>query len=70
MPERDKRQLRNMKRVLKRRGNKHRRQKLKRELAENPEDAAHADEEVVKYRSDTLNRLDNDSTRKRKTEEE
>jgi len=61
----DKRKLRELKRALKKRGNKHRRQQLKRDLVENPEEAAHSEEKLGRHRSDTLNRLDNDSTRKR-----
>jgi hypothetical protein len=66
MPDPDKRKLRELKRALKKRGNKHRRQKLKRDLAENPEGAVDADEDLGKHRSDQLNRLDQDSTRKKK----
>jgi hypothetical protein len=58
--------LRDLKRALKKRGNKHRRAELKKNLANNPEEAAHAEEDLGRYRSDTLNKLDNDSTRKRK----
>ena len=65
----DKRKLRELKRALKKRGNKHRRQQLKKNLAENPEEAAQAEEDLGRHRSDTLNRLDNDSTRKKKEEE-
>jgi hypothetical protein len=60
--------LRDLKRALKKRGNKHRRAELKRNLANNPEEAAHAEEDLGRYRSDTLNKLDNDSTRKKKDE--
>lgn len=58
--------LRDLKRKLKKRGNKHRRAELKRDLAENPEEAAHSEEDLGRYRSDTLNKLDNDSTRRKK----
>jgi hypothetical protein len=68
MPDPDKRMLRDLKRKLKRRGNKHRRAELKRDLAENPDEAAHAEEDLGKHRSDALNKLDNDSTRKKKPE--
>jgi hypothetical protein len=68
MQDPDKRQLRELKRVLKKRGNKHRRQQLKRTLAQDPEEAAHAEEELGRHRSDDLNRLDRDSTRKNKDE--
>jgi hypothetical protein len=50
--------------VLKRRGSKHRRAELKRTLSENPDDAAHAEENLGRCRSDTLNGLDRDSTRR------
>ncbi|HVL14645.1 MAG TPA: hypothetical protein VM529_18880 [Gemmata sp.] len=66
MPDPDKRRLRDLKRAIKKRGNKHRRQELKRTLAENPAEAAEAEEDLGKHRSDRLNRLDNDSTRKKK----
>lgn len=54
----DKRKMRELKRALKKRGNKHRRQQLKRNLAENPDEAAHAEEDLGRHRSDTLNGLD------------
>ena len=65
MPDPDKRRLRDLKRAIKKRGNKHRRQELKRTLAENPDEAAEAEEDLGKHRSDRLNRLDNDSTRRK-----
>ena len=65
LPDPDKRKLRDLKRAIKKRGNKHRRQELKRTLAENPEEAAEAEEDLGKHRSDRLNRLDNDSTRRK-----
>lgn len=61
----EKRELRKLKRVLKKAGNKHRRQALKRQLVENPEEAAHAEEDFGRYSSEGLNGLDSDSTRKR-----
>lgn len=70
MPDPDKRQMRDLKRALKKRGNKHRRQQLKRDLAENPESAAEAEEDLGRCRSDRLNGLDNDSTRRKKGETE
>ena len=70
MPDPDKRKMRELKRALKKRGNKHRRQQLKRDLAENPDEAAYADEDLGKHRSDQLNRLDNDSTRRKKVDGE
>jgi hypothetical protein len=60
-----KRELRKLKRTLKRAGSKHRRRELKRQLAENPDEAAEAEEDVGRYRSEGLNRLDDDSKRRR-----
>ena len=54
----DKRALRKLKRVLKRAGSKHRRRDLKKQLAENPAEAAEAEENLGRNRSDTLNWLD------------
>ena len=62
----DKRKMREVKRAVKKRGNKHRRQELKKTLVENPEEAAHAEENLGRFRSDTLNGLDRDSTRRKK----
>jgi hypothetical protein len=70
MPDPDKRMLRDLKRTLKRRGNKHRRAELKKNLAENPDEAAHAEESLGRHRSDALNKLDNDSTRRKKDADE
>jgi hypothetical protein len=61
----DKRRLREMKRAIKKRGNKHRRHQLKRDLAENPEEAAHSEEQFGRHSSSNYNGLDHDSTRKR-----
>ena len=64
-PDPDKRMLRKLKQTLKKRGTKHRRADLKRNLSENPDEAAHAEENLGRYRSDGLNGMDKDSTRKR-----
>lgn len=64
----DKRQLRELKRTIKRAGNKHRRRALKRQLEENPEEAAHAEEDFGGCSSTTLNGIDNDATRRRDEE--
>ncbi|QDU18594.1 hypothetical protein [Urbifossiella limnaea] len=61
----DKRKMREVKRAVKKRGNKHRRQELKKTLAGNPEEAAHAEENLGRFRSDTLNGLDRDATRRK-----
>jgi hypothetical protein len=63
-PDPDKRKLREQKRAIKKRGNKHRRQQLKRDLAENPDEAAHSEEKLGRYRSAEWNGLDQDSTRR------
>jgi hypothetical protein len=60
----DKRRLRQLKRDIKRAGNKRRRQHLKRELRDQPEDAPHSEFDFGRSSSATLNRLDNDSTRR------
>ena len=57
-----------LKRDLKKAGNKSRRQHLKRELTENPEEAPHSEYDFGRKSSETLNALDNDSTRKKKDE--
>jgi len=61
----DKRQLRKLKRDLKRAGNKKRRQHLKRELADNPEEAAHSEFDFGRDSSAGLNGMDQDATRRR-----
>jgi hypothetical protein len=65
-----KRQLRKLKRVLKRAGSKHRRRDLKRQLVENPEEAATADEDFGRHCSESFNGLDSDATRKRDKEKD
>lgn len=60
-----KRELRKLKRTLKRAGSKHRRRDLKKQLAEDPEGAAEAEESFGKFSSEGLNGLDQDATRKR-----
>ena len=66
----DKRKMREVKRAVKKRGNKHRRQELKKNLGENPDEAAHAEENLGRFRSDALNGLDQDATRRKKGEED
>jgi hypothetical protein len=65
-----KRQLRKLKRVIKRAGSKHRRRDLKQQLAENPEEAADAGADFGRHSSESFNGLDQDATRKRDTEED
>jgi hypothetical protein len=70
MPDPDKRQLRKLKRVVKKAGSKHRRRELKQQLVDNPDEAAHAEEHFGKSSSVSLNGLDSDATRKRDKEPE
>jgi hypothetical protein len=63
--DREKRQLREQKRAVKRAGNKARRQQLKRDLADNPEEAAFSEERLGRHRSAGLNGLDRDAKRRR-----
>ena len=67
-PDPDKSKIRELKRALKKRGNKHRRQQLKRELSENPEEAAHSEEDLGRHRSAEYNGIDQDSTRRKADE--
>jgi hypothetical protein len=53
-----KREMRKLKRVIKRAGSKHRRRDLKKQLAENPEEAAQAEENLGRHRSDGMNGMD------------
>jgi hypothetical protein len=66
----DKRQFRKLKRDIKRAGNKRRRQHLKRELAENPEDAPHTEFDFGRDSSAPLNAMDQDATRRRPKQQE
>jgi len=68
MDARDKRHLRKLKRDVKRAGNKRRRQHLKRELAENPQEAPFSESDVGRYRSADMNAMDRDATRRRESE--
>lgn len=60
-----KRELRKLKRVIKKAGSKHRRRDLKRQLRDDPEEAAFHEENFGRNRSAGLNALDNDATRHR-----
>ena len=66
----DKRQLRQLKREIKKAGNRTRRQGLKRSLQENPAEAHFEDESVGRHSTEPLNGQDRDSTRRRDDEEE
>ena len=65
-----KRQHRQLKRELKKAGNRKRRQHLKRDLVENPEETARVDFDFGRTASAPLNGNDQDSTRRRQEEEE
>lgn len=54
----DKRKLRELKRAIKRRGNKHRRHTLKRQLQQDPQAAHLAEEDLGGSESRNMNRLD------------
>ena len=68
--DRDKKERRALKCAVKRAGKKHRRAALKRDLRDNPEEAAFSEEKLGRHRSSTLNGQDFDSTRRLKEEEE
>jgi len=61
----DKRQMRRLKRAVKRAGNKSRRQHLKRDLTERPDEAHDVEFEFGRDSSAGLNGLDDDATRRR-----
>jgi hypothetical protein len=60
-----KKQLRQTKRTLKNAGNRRRRRELKRDLEENPDDPM-MEYDLDRFRSDGLNGVDRDSTRRKK----
>jgi hypothetical protein len=66
----DKRRYRELKREIKRAGNRKRRQHLKRELAENPEEAANTEFDFGRASSAGFNGYDRDATRRRNQDEE
>jgi hypothetical protein len=66
----DKRQYRQMKRDIKKAGNRKRRRQLARDLADNPEEAARTTFDFGRDTSAPLNGNDNDATRRRKEDEE
>jgi hypothetical protein len=65
----DKRKLRQLKKAIKRAGNKSRRQSLNRDLVENPEEAHRSDYDFGRDSSTGLNAMDRDATRRRRREE-
>lgn len=60
----DKRLQRQLKRDIKKAGNKRRRRALKDDLLKNPEEAAHSEESFGRFSSAGLNGADHDSTRR------
>ncbi len=66
----DKRHYRQLKRDVKKAGNRKRRQALKRDLVENPEEAPHTEFDFGRASSASLNGLDNDATRRPKGRDE
>jgi len=62
--EQDKRSYRQLKRDLKRAGNRKRRRQLQRDLLDNPNDAAHSTFDFGRDRSAGLNGNDRDATRR------
>jgi len=67
--EQQKRELRKLKREIKKAGGRKRRSKLKRDLRENPEEAPFSTIRYGKNSSRKLNGFDHDATRKRQEEE-
>jgi hypothetical protein len=66
----DKRQHRQLKRDIKKAGNRKRRQQLKRDLARNPEEAAYTEVDLGSDTSAPLNGMDRDATRRGKSREQ
>jgi hypothetical protein len=66
----EKRRQRQLKRSLKRAGNKSRRQHLKRQLAEQPDEAAHDEHDYGRHSTAGLNGLDQDATRRRNQDQD
>jgi hypothetical protein len=66
----EKRQHRQLKRDVKKAGNRKRRLQLKRDLARNPEDAAHTEIDLGSDSSAPLNGNDRDATRRGGKDEE
>jgi len=60
-----KRELRQMKREIKRAGSQRRRRQWKRDLRENPEEAPYSEEDFGRFSTALLNGIDQDQTRRR-----
>lgn len=65
----DKKQLRKLKRDIKKQGGKHRRRKLKEDLRDNPDEAHLSEADFGRLSSETLNGMDQDPTRRKKSED-
>jgi hypothetical protein len=65
----EKRMLRELKREVKRAGNKRRRQFLKKQLVEQPEEAPYAEFDFGRDSSAGFNAMDHDAKRKKKPED-
>jgi hypothetical protein len=65
----EKKRLRQLKRQVKKAGNRKRRQQLKRSLRDDPEGAAEVETDFGGNSSATLNGMDQDATRRRDEEE-
>jgi hypothetical protein len=63
MRDQDKRRYRKLKRDVKRAGNKRRRQHLKRDLADKPDEARFSEFDFGQSSSETMNGRDHDATR-------
>lgn len=68
--EQDKRSFRQLKRDLKRAGNRKRRRQLQRDLRHNPDDAAHSNFTFGRDSTGGLNGNDHDATRRKRHKEE
>ena len=60
-----KRELREEKRILKRKGNQRLRRQVRRALAEHPEEATELEPDFGRFRTAELNGIDHDATRRR-----
>lgn len=65
MYDQEKRRQRELKRSIKKAGNKRRRHQLKRDLTDDPAHAHESEEKFGRYTSEGLNGLDKDATRRR-----
>jgi hypothetical protein len=64
-----KRELRKLKRDIKRAGSRHRRRQLKRDLEINPDEAHQSEESFGRSSSERLNGMDRDATRRGKADQ-